>query len=191
MRDALDELIAAIFADEFKPLKWKKQKGNFRFIGDDGLGRIINFQRSKWNSSTQDTIEFYINYGLYIETNNTITNRTFKEYDCQFRNRTSFSKGHYRIDKQANIIGAKAQIMPAVKEAMEFFNIVPSKERFIQMLLKGDIQKYTDVPVMHYGTCKLLYEMGYGKEIYGIVKSAGGKYFDELAKLIEQTIGKS
>lgn len=190
MRDVLDELIAAIFVDEFKPLKWRKQKGNFRFIGDDGLGKIINFQRSKWNNNIEDNIEFYINYGLYIETNNAIANKTFKEYDCQFRNRTSFLRGHYQIDKHANIISIKTQIMPAVKEAIEFFNIVPSKEKFVQMLLSGDIQKYTATPVMHYYTCKLLYEMGYGREIYGIVKSAGGKYFDELAKLIEQTIEK-
>lgn len=190
MKDLLDELIAVVFTDEFKPLSWKRQRGNFRFIGDDGLGKIINFQRSRWNSSTEDHIEFFINYGFYIEAGNTIENRTFKEYDCQFRNRTHFSGGQYSVAKQADILAITPQIMPAIREAADFLNTIQTKEKFVQMILTGELQKYTGFPIMNYDTCKLLYEMGYYGEIYGIVKSAGGEYFDGLAKLIEQKIEK-
>lgn len=71
---------------------------------------------------------------------------------------------------------------------MEFFDKVENKDAFVEMLLSGVAQQYAETPVMHYGTCKLLVDMGYYKEIYDIIKSCGGKYFENLKKEIEEKI---
>ena len=68
MQDIFKRLINEIFLLKFKPYGWKKQGSNFRYIDASGLGRVINFQKSKWN--TADELEFFINYGLYIEIDN-------------------------------------------------------------------------------------------------------------------------
>lgn len=53
-------LINEIYIEYFKPNGWKKQGSNYRYIDDSGLGKIINFQKSKWNDV--DNIEFFINF---------------------------------------------------------------------------------------------------------------------------------
>ena len=57
MQDIFKRLINEIFLLKFKPYGWKKQGSNFRYIDASGLGRVINFQKSKWN--TADELEFY------------------------------------------------------------------------------------------------------------------------------------
>ena len=53
-------LINEIYIEYFKPNGWKKQGSNYRYIDDSGLGKIINFQKSKWNDV--DNIEFKYNF---------------------------------------------------------------------------------------------------------------------------------
>ena len=53
-------MVNEIYIEYFKPNGWKKQGLNYRLFDDSGLGRIINFQKSKW--SDDSNIEFYINY---------------------------------------------------------------------------------------------------------------------------------
>lgn len=77
MQDIFKRLINEIFLVKFKPYGWKRQGSNFRYIDESGLGRVINFQKSKWN--TADDLEFFINYGLYIEVDNQLVNK------CVFR----------------------------------------------------------------------------------------------------------
>ncbi len=72
-----------VFTEYYKPLGWKKQRANYRYIDESGLGKVINFQKSKWNNDGK--IDFYINYGLYMEVGNDLVNKLFKEYECQFR----------------------------------------------------------------------------------------------------------
>jgi len=47
MQDIFKRLINEIFLLKFKPYGWKKQGSNFRYIDASGLGRVINFQKSK------------------------------------------------------------------------------------------------------------------------------------------------
>lgn len=177
-------MIQEIYSERFKSLGWRKQGQNFRFIQDDGLGKIINFQKSKWN--TKEEVTFFINYGIYIEAKDNIDNKSFKEYDCQFRNRTSYMNGTYTLNNDSTINEAIDMTAIALKEASDFFDIIDSKDTFIKMLLNGEISNYTDIIVMDYYTCKLLFDMGFYNEIYGFVKNKSGKYFNELAKKIEQ-----
>ena len=103
MQDIFKRLINEIFLLKFKPYGWKKQGSNFRYIDASGLGRVINFQKSKWN--TADELEFFINYGLYIEIDNQLVNKSFKEYECQFRARTGLDKGHnIKLIMKRNVI---------------------------------------------------------------------------------------
>lgn len=183
VQDIFKRLISEIFTEYFKPLGWKKQGSNFRYVDESGIGRVINFQKSKWNNS--DNIEFYINYGLYMEAGNDIENKSFKEYECQFRNRTSLHNGIYHLDKGTNYDKVKKEIFKALEEANNLFMKVGSKENFISMILSGEMQKYSGLPIMHYHTCKLLSDMGYYEDIYEYVKSRGGQYFDALTEEIE------
>lgn len=183
MQELFKKLLSDIFNELFKPLKWKKQGSNYRYISDNGLGKIINFQKSKWN--TQDEVTFYINYGLYIEVGNSI-NKTFKEYDCQFRNRTSYLNGIYTLTPETDIEEFRKIIITALREATAFLNTINSKDEFIKSLLNGEIQKHTYDIVMHYYTCKLLYDLGFYREIYDYVRGKGGEYFESLTELIEQ-----
>ena len=78
MQTVFSDLVKRIFEEYFKPLGWKRQGQNYRLIEKDGLSRIINFQKSSWNS--KDEVIFYINYGIYIEVEGNIVNKSFKEY---------------------------------------------------------------------------------------------------------------
>lgn len=186
MQDIFNRLIYEIFMVKFKPYGWKKQGSNFRYIDECGVGRIINFQKSKWN--TADDIEFYINYGLYIEVDNQLVNKTFKEYECQFRARTGFDKGSFHLNSDIHFETLQKQIECALDEAINLFDKVGTKEHFISMILSGKLQEYTGIPIMHYGTCKLLSDMGYYEEIYDYVKDKGGAYFEMLTAEIETKI---
>lgn len=184
MEEIFKELIQYIFVEYLKTLGWRKQGNNFRCVSNDGLGKIINFQKSRRNTS--EKMVFYINYGVYMEPANNIANKAFREYDCQFRARTEYLSGEYSIDSRTDVAKLKEQILTAIKETMEFMERVCSKEDFVKMLLSGEAQKYTDFPVMHYDTCKVLCEMGYYREIYDIVKFKDGKYFNNLKREIEE-----
>ena len=186
MQDIFKNIITEIFNEYFKPSKWKKQGQNFRYISTDGLCKIINFQKSKWN--TQDEVTFYINYGIYIEPNDTLENKSFHEYDCQFRNRTTHLNGVYTLNRETDIQSFKKEIIIALNGATDFFKRINTKEEFVKSLLNGEAQKHTGEIIMHYHTCKLLYDLGYYQEIHDYVKSKGGIYFDSLTTLIEQKL---
>ena len=50
MQDIFKRLINEIFLLKFKPYGWKKQGSNLVSLDASGLGRVINFQKSKWNT---------------------------------------------------------------------------------------------------------------------------------------------
>ena len=185
MQKAFTKLVSEIFTEYYKPLKWKKEGNNYRFISDDGLGKVINFQRARYN--TRDKVKFYINYGVYIEASEIITNKTFKEYDCQFRNRTSYAHGVYEMSAtHKNSI--KDTVLTALKETAELYETIPSREEFIRLVLSGDLQEKADCNIMNYSTSRLFYQMEYYKEIYEIVRHVDKPLFIELTKEIEEKI---
>ena len=75
VQDIYIRLINEIYIEYFRPNGWKKQGSNYRYIDDSGLGKIINFQKSKW--SDVDNIEFFINYRVYMEADSYIENKSF------------------------------------------------------------------------------------------------------------------
>ena len=145
MQTVFSDLVKRIFEEYFKPLGWKRQGQNYRRVEKDGLGRIINFQKSSWNS--KDEVIFYINYGIYIEVEDNIVNKSFKEYECQFRNRARYGGGVYKLTTETDAESVKDAVINALKEVTDFFDIIDSKGMFAGMLLSGEISKYTKIPV--------------------------------------------
>lgn len=181
---AFKEVLNEVHKDILKALGWKKDGSNFRYYGEDGLCKIINFQKSRWNSNAE--CEFYINMGIYIEKADVLGNRTFKEYECQLRKRTITDGGSYKIFRDSDISLIKSRICEIVsEEVMEYMNTFSSKERFIEILLSDAAKQYSNQPIMHYGTCKLLIDMGYAKEVLPIIKMKQGEYFEKLANEVE------
>ena len=183
VQDVFKKLINDIYIENFKPKGWRKQGSNYRLFDDSGLGKIINFQKSEWNDAAN--IEFFINYGVYMEVDDCIVNKSFKEYDCQFRNRTKLNTGIYSLNENTNYEELKSNVLKALKEADTLFDKIDCKQVFISKILSGTLQRETGTPIMHYYTCKLLSDMGYYKEIYEYVKTRGGQYFDILTEEIE------
>lgn len=183
VQDIYIRLINEIYIEYFRPNGWKKQGSNYRYIDDSGLGKIINFQKSKW--SDVDNIEFFINYRVYMEADSYIENKSFKEYNCQFRSRTKLHKGTYFLKENMNYETIKNEVLKALEEADTLFDKIEGKETFILMILSGALQKQTEIPIMNYDTCKLLSDLGYYENIYEYVKTRGGRYFNALTEEIE------
>lgn len=187
MENMFKELLTYIYVSALKPLGWKKEGSNFRLYCDDGLCKIINFQKSRWNTSQE--CEFYINMGLYIEETNEISNRKFREYECQLRKRISYAGGTYRLNCEMDLLAAEQQYVKIIKEeALSFFVNFDTKENFVRMLLSGEAQQYTSMPVMHFHTCRLLCDMGYQKEMLEIAKEKKGELFEKLVSEIQKEI---
>ncbi len=183
MQGTLLNLIGEIFKEKYKSLGWKKQGPNYRQITKDGLGRIINFQSSPWNSN--ENCSFYINYGLYVELSEEPENDSFKEYECQLKRRAVYNKGVYTITKDTDFSEIKNIVCTALCEADALFDSLPTKTAFIEYIL----DKGKDIPgVLNLSTCILLYKLGYGIEIYKNIKDERGS-FKKLAELIEQENG--
>lgn len=171
MDKKFNELLRKIY-EILKPLGYRKEASNYRFWGADGLCRIINLQRNKWNSNEQ--CEFVINIGVYFEKDSSVSNRKFKEYDCQIRKR--LDKGEWTggewwyLDSETDVEKLLQNIKPVLLYIEKWFCFFPSKEAVIRMILDGTAERYSDVNVIHFQTAKLLVEMGYPSEVYELIK---------------------
>ena len=87
MEKQFSALLSRLHKEVLKPLGFRKEGSNFRRFPGDGLGQIINFQRSSWNDGQE--CRFTINIGIYAEAGEEIQNMKFKEYECHLRTRTA------------------------------------------------------------------------------------------------------
>lgn len=187
MKKMFNELLRYCHYSVLKPLGWKKEGSSFRQYSDDGLCKIINFQKSRWNCSQE--CEFFINMGIYIEATREIENKKFYEYECQLRARASSKGGIYKLNAKVDESSIQEQIVSIITdEVLVFLNNFESKDKFVKMLLSGEAQQYADMPVMHYHTCKLLCDMGFKKEMLVILKDSKSELFKELALEIQKEL---
>jgi len=153
-------------------MHYRKEASNFRLFCTDGLCRIINFQKNKWNTNEQ--CEFVINIGIYIEKEVLILNQKFKEYDCQIRkrvdNRELADSEWWHIDSGTDMEALLQNIKMSLEYIEKWFSTFPSRETVIRMILDGTAEKYSDTYVMHFHTAELLVEMGYPSEVYELIK---------------------
>lgn len=187
------ELLRKIY-EILKPLGYQKETSNYRFFGADGLCRIINFQKNKWN--TKEQCEFVINIGIYFEKDDCISNRKFREYDCQIRNRVDNRKWAgiewWHLDDSTDVEELLQNLKPAFLYIEEWFSRFSSKETAICMILDRTAEKYSDKNIMHFYTAKLLVEMGYRSEIYELIKDTkdtnpNATMLTELAEQIQNS----
>ena len=101
---------------------------------------------------------------------------------------TDFSISDSLRNVRKSVLIYETIIIRALKEANILFDKITNKQVFIKMILSGTLQKETEIPIMHYHTCKLLADMGYYKEIYEYVKARDGQYFNSLTEEIEKII---
>lgn len=80
-------LIRNIFEENFKPIGFRQNGQNFRLYQDNGLCKIVNFQKYRYNHNKNCSLT--VNIGLYFEKDTVIQNRNFYESDCQVRIRPS------------------------------------------------------------------------------------------------------
>ena len=158
---------------ELKPLGYKKDGQNFRLIQEDGLCKIINFQRNKWN--TKESIAFTMNLGIYFEKDVLIQNKKFKEYDCIIRNRLLGDKW-WCINADADCDAVKEDVVASLDLVQEYFNAFKNKEDTIKSILNNKAQQYSDTIVMKYDTSKMLVDMGYEQDVYDLIKDTDPKY---------------
>lgn len=145
-----------------KPLGYRKEGVNYRIFGPDGLCRIINLQKNRWNTAVH--CEFTLNIGVYFEKDEKITNRRFKEYDCQIRKRADErdlggEKEWWLIDSATDLEELLEELLPMLHYIEEWFGHFPSKDETIAKILDGSAQQYSDTNIMHNDTKKLLEEI--------------------------------
>ena len=90
------DLLSRLHKEVLKGKGFKKSGSSFRQILPDGTSKIINFQRSAYNSG--DACRFTVNVGLYFQKDMEHPELHFKEYDCQIRSRVSGVSKRYAGD---------------------------------------------------------------------------------------------
>ena len=95
------ELLSRLQKELLKKKGFKKNGSNFRQYLPDGTCKIINFQKSLYNSDGE--CAFTINLGLYFQKDQEKPNLHFKEYECIVRTRVSAISTKYTGDKWWNI----------------------------------------------------------------------------------------
>lgn len=138
MEQEFKALLKQIHEEILKPLGYRKDGANFRLYGRDGLCRIINFQRNKWNS--RDHLEFVINTGSYFEKNVRIERLKFKEYECALRGRVYPENGDHwwALEASTDREALLESVRSAVLRALEEFESHPTRESVIDAMLAPD-----------------------------------------------------
>ena len=119
MDKVFSALLSRLHKDVLKPQGFRKEGCNFRRFPGDGLGQIINFQRSFWNDGQE--CRFTINIGIYAEAGEEIQNVKFKEYECHLRTRTAGVSSRYHGDHWWSIFPGRDmdKLFEELKQLME------------------------------------------------------------------------
>ena len=185
--DARFKALLTRFSSLTKPLGFRKEGQNFRLFQEDGLCRIVNFQKNRYNSA--EHLEFIINLGVYFEKGKTVSNGRFKEYECSIRRRISRNvpgpETWWTIEADTDMDALFEELRDALDRANAWFQLFPSKMETIEKLLSGKAQPHCGRLAMNYGTAKLLVDMGYGDRLYERIKDSKASMLAELARQIK------
>lgn len=185
IEDKYTQLLNRAYTEIFQPMGFKRAGQNFRLFTPDGLGKIVNFRKDKWNQKDR-RLGFYINTGVYFEPEPAIKNRAFKEYACQIRNsgynptptdeygkkgeEFSYNKQFWYIFKRTDMEAMYQDLKQSMEDVFDWFDHFESRQAVIDMILDGTAEQYSFTIVMHYGTAKMLAEMGYQAQVYERIK---------------------
>lgn len=190
MEEAWRELLTEVHR-LLKPLGWRKEGGNFRLLLPDGLGWIIQFQRDR--TDTAEDIGFTVNAGVYFEKNVPITNRRFREVDCQVRARPACLSPRYGRDTWWHLgEGADPTVLWEelrtflLEDVLPFLDRFPTRERTVELILNGEAQAWTDMNILHLQTARLLADMGHGGQVLMLIEPIRNERFQALAVEIRE-----
>jgi len=91
------ELLSRLQKEILKAQGFKKNGSNFRQFLSDGTCKIINFQKSLYNSESE--CSFTLNLGLYFQKDPENPYLLFKEYECVVRTRVNGISDRYNRDQ--------------------------------------------------------------------------------------------
>lgn len=168
----MDEWVKRLFTQYCKPLGYKKEGANFRLILPDGLGKVVNFQRNRYNTARR--CSFTVNTGIYLEQDSVLKNTRFKEYQCLVRRRPRLSPP----DPWWTIEEGKASgpVWAAMEETfskavLPWLDAFPSRQETLERLIESlRRQEYGDIPQPVYLAGRLA-SWGYGQELLPILQS--------------------
>lgn len=190
MQEELSDLLKKLHEAILKPCGFKKDGKDFRLIQDGELGKIVNFQSDRYNDAA--SCRFTINAGVYFESGTELENQTFKEYECQIRQRPAVLKHSYgkdtwwTIDKNTDPEQLQQELECFLNDTvLPWLDYFPTKAATIQSLLNGEAQKHGAKNTMHYDNAKLLTEMGYGSEVLPHIINIDNELFQDLVKQIK------
>ena len=123
------DLLSRLHKEVLKGKGFQKSGSSFRLILPDGTSKIINFQRSAYNSG--DACRFTVNVGLYFQKDMEHPELRFKEYDCQIRTRVSGISKRYAGDHWWTLTEAtdREKLYAELRQLMEE-DILPWLDRF-------------------------------------------------------------
>jgi len=179
IEDKYKELLQRVHEEILKPLGFKKDGQCFRYFSRDGMGKVIQFYRDKWNRK-DFRLGFRVDIGIYFESGPSISNRKFKEYDCQIRNLAhnpdpDMVYGHpdtqfWYIFKRTDMDAIFKSLKQSFQDVFDWFANFENRQAVIDMILDGTADQYSYTNVLHYNTAKMLAEMGYQAQVYEQIK---------------------
>lgn len=190
----MDAWIKALFAKYCKALGYKKEGVNFRLIQPDGLGKVINFQRS--HNNTAQCCSFTINAGIYFEKGTVLEYPKFKEYQCLLRNRprlTAFDPW-WTIEEGKTVDKVWTEVEKTFAEAvLPWLAKYPSKSKTVETIIAGLMG--SDIPQPLY-LVKRLTDCGYGELLLPYLKTEHAEWqgwdrgleVERLIKIIESSM---
>ena len=185
-------LLKQVHSDILKPLGFKKDGQSFRLFTPDGLGKIICFTKNRGNS--RDYLLFRLDIGVYFEKTPEITEKKFKEYDCQLRQlvnrqdsgtlqkrglldllrprdfREDCEDKEWLITQRTDTEALWASVRLGLEAALRWFAHFPDREGVIEAILTGEARQLVWNIPLSYSTAKLLDEIGYGRQVYEKIK---------------------
>ena len=169
MEEKYKELLKKLYAI-LKPLGYRKEASDYRLFRPDGLAQIVNIQRNKNN--TAQCCMFTINIGVYFEKGDVLSNRKFKEYDCQIRKRVKSEENEewWIIENDTDMESLMESLQTILGHIEKWFDNFISKEETIHRILDKSAETFSDTMIMSYPTAQLIAEIGYSMEVYELIK---------------------
>lgn len=182
-------LIRNIFEEYFKPLGFRQNGQNFRLYQENGLCKIVNFQKYRYNHNKNCSLT--VNIGFYIEKDIVIQNRNFYESDCQIRIRPSHE---YYGEERWWPVNDDRSLEQFAKEIRSYFentalpwlNQFANREELIaEMLERNSMEKY-NYHLLNYENAGLLAECGYGAQLLQLLENQENDNIPEIRELIRK-----
>lgn len=188
-------LIRNIFEETFKPLGFRRNGQNFRLYQDNGLCKIVNFQKYRYHHN--QNCSFTVNIGLYFEKKMVIQNKNFCESQCQIKIRPYHEfygeEKWWSVNDDHNFDQFTNEVRSFLENrALPWLNEFEKKEDVIaEMLDKKAIEKY-NYYLLHYDNACLLAECGYQAQLYPLLlenqENNNTPEMEELIRHIKNTL---